>query len=327
MKDPVRLFSLLGQSLQSFGREPISQAVIRQAHDANNWFSPDEIRHAVEAIRFQMLRPKPLQHWLSRYRLPAAMPCSVLVVMAGNIPLVGFFDLLCVLAAGHRCLVKPSGKDRILMEYIIAQMRRIDPEIPVEYYTGTQPVGAVIATGSDNANRHFRQLFNGIPTLFRGNRHSVAVLSGQETPAQLAALSDDIFRYSGMGCRSVSLLFVPHGCEIALRAPATNPKYRNNYLQARTVARMTGRPFRDLNGAILVEREDFPQQLSEIGCIRYGDLSEVGAWLTAHDHELQCVVTEVLDHPRRVAFGQAQQPGLTDYADDVDTMQFLLSFT
>ena len=167
--------------------------------------------------------------------VPVAEPRRVLVVMAGNIPLVGFFDMLCVLAAGHRCLVKPSAKDTVLMEYVIGLLRGIDPQVPVEFYDGSTSPDAVIATGSDNANRYFRAQYAGIPALLRGNRQSVAVLGGRETPAQLTALADDIWAYSGLGCRSVSLLFLPEGYDLQLRMPEVNVKYRNSYRQQKAL--------------------------------------------------------------------------------------------
>ncbi len=324
MKSAAEIFTELGERFETFGKEMVSQSVIARAHAANPWFMPQEIRRAVGALRSEMLRCDRIEAWLGRYDTPTRRPRRVLVVMAGNIPLVGFFDLLCVVASGHRCAVKPSSKDCILIEYVIEQLLRIEPQLPIELYDG-RPVEAVIATGSDNANRYFRAAYGELPTLLRGSRHSVAVLTGRESARQLAGLSDDIFAYSGLGCRNVSLIFLPRGCDLRLAVPQMNPKYRRNYLQTRTLAAMTGRSFRDLGGAILTERTDFPTALSEIACLRYDDLSQVRRWLDTHDSELQCVVTEAFAHPRRVDFGRTQSPGLTDYPDDVDVMRFLLS--
>lgn len=182
---------------------------------------------------------------------------------------------------------------------------------------------AVIATGSDNANRYFRMLFGGIPSLLRGSRQSVAVLSGRETAAELSGLEEDIFAYSGLGCRNVSLLFLPRGYMPELRCTALNEKYRRNYLRERALLRMRRMPFVDLDGAVLCEDRSFPAALSRIHYTFYDSLADVEAWLAAHDDRLQCVVSQCVRHSRRVAFGRAQHPGLTDYADDVDTMQFL----
>ena len=193
----------------------------------------------------------------------------------------------------------------------------------MEFYDGVSPVDAVIATGSDNANRYFRARYAGIPSLLRGSRQSAAVLSGDETPEQLSGLADDIWAYSGLGCRSVSLLFLPEGCEPTLQMPDVNDKYKNNYRQTRALLTMQGRPFRDLGAAVAVERRDFPAALSQISYTYYKTPDEVAGWLAMHDDELQCVVTECLPHSRRAAFGCAQSPALTDYPDDRDVIAWL----
>ena len=324
MKNMIETFSALGARLLGFGDDDATRAVIDSACRANGWFTPADIRRAVRAIACDMLQREKLEAWLADYpALPVAEPRRVLVVMAGNIPLVGFFDLLCVLAAGHRCLVKPSAKDRVLTEYVVGMLRELDPEVPVGFYDGSSPVDAVIATGSDNANRYFRTQYAGIPALLRGSRQSVAVLSGRETEAQLEGLADDIWAYSGLGCRSVSLLFVPEGYDLRLRMPAVNEKYRNNYRQQKALLTMTDRPFRDLGSAVAVEERAFPAALSRIACSRYKTLGEVEAWLAQHDAELQCVVSECVSHGRRTGFGRAQSPALTDYPDDRDVIAFL----
>ena len=324
MKNMIETFSALGARLLGFGDDDATRAVIDSACRANGWFTPADIRRAVRAIACDMLQREKLEAWLADYpALPVAEPRRVLVVMAGNIPLVGFFDLLCVLVSGHGCLVKPSAKDSVLMEHVVGLLREIDPSAPVRLYDGTSPVDAVIATGSDNANRYFRTQYAGIPALLRGSRQSVAVLSGRETEAQLEGLADDIWAYSGLGCRSVSLLFVPEGYDLRLRMPAVNEKYRNNYRQQKALLTMTGRPFRDLGSAVAVEERAFPAALSRIACSRYKTLGEVEAWLAQHDAELQCVVSECVSHGRRTGFGRAQSPALTDYPDDRDVIAFL----
>ena len=322
MKNAIKLFSALGERLRTFGCDDTSRRVIAQACTENGWFTPDDIRRAVKALCDEMLQEETLGRWLELYpTLPVAKPRRVLVIMAGNIPLVGFFDLLCVVASGHRCLVKPSAKDSALMLHVIGQLLDIDPETAVEQYDGTAPVDAVIATGSDNANRYFRARYAGIPALLRGSRQSVAVLSGRETAAELSGLEEDIFAYSGLGCRNVSLLFLPRGYMPELRCTALNEKYRRNYLRERALLRMCRMPFVDL--AVLCEDRSFPAALSRIHYTFYDSLADVEAWLAAHDDRLQCVVSQCVRHSRRVAFGRAQHPGLTDYADDVDTMRFL----
>ena len=324
MKNVIDLFSELGARLRGFGADDVTQAVMEAACRANGWFTPADVRRAVGAIVRDMLSREKLEAWLGNYpAVPVAVPRRVLVVMAGNIPLVGFFDLLCTVVSGHRCLLKPSAKDTVLMEYVVGQLRDIDASVPVEFYDGVSPVDAVIATGSDNANRYFRAQYAGIPALLRGNRQSVAVLGGRETPAQLTALADDIWAYSGLGCRSVSLLFLPEGYDLQLRMPEVNVKYRNSYRQQKALLTMGGQPFRDLGAAVAVEERAFPAALSRINYSFYKSPAEVGAWLAEHDAGLQCVVSECIACRRRVDFGHAQSPGLTDYPDDRDVMAFL----
>ena len=285
---------------------------------------PVEIVDAVRSIREEFLSRDKIERWLACYERPATLPSrTVLVVMAGNIPLVGFFDLLCVVTAGHRCLVKMSSKDAVLMSFVIDQLKKIEPGVPVAVYDGATPFDAAIATGSDNANRYFRSLYAGVRTLLRGNRHSVAVLNGRETSGQLEALSDDIFSYSGLGCRNVSLIFVPRGISLRFASRRMNPKYLNNYRQRKALREMCGDPFFDLGFALLIRQSEFSQALSEVSVVEYDDLSQVAAWLRKHDAELQCVVSNCIDHSRRVPLGRSQQPTLSDYPDAVDVMEFL----
>lgn len=317
----IALFAELGRRMRLL--RPDAPVVLRACRE-NEWFTPDEVCAAVRALADELLAREALEAWTARYAtLPVAAPRRVLVVMAGNIPLVGFFDLLCVLAAGHRCVVKPSAKDRVLVEYVVDQLRAIDPAVAVAWYDGRSAVDAVIATGSDNANRYFRTRYAGIPSLLRGHRQSVAVLSGRETPDQLAALSGDIWSYSGLGCRNVSLLLLPEGCDPPIAVPPLHCKYRNNYRQTRALLEMQGRPFRDLGGALMVDQQAFPTALSILSCARYRTLREAEQWLDEHDAAIQCVVSECVAHSRRVGFGRAQHPTLTDYADDRDTMAWL----
>lgn len=325
MNSSIALFTELGRRLATFGQCAATQAVIAAACRENAWFTPQAIRAAVEAIRVEMLDEAKLRLWLSAYRVPVEQPKRVLLILAGNIPLVGFFDLLCVVAAGHRALVKPSSKERVMTGYLIDLLRDIDPALPIDYYDGSQQPEAVIATGSDNTNRYFRAQYGHIPTLLRGSRQSVAVLTGHESTEELHGLAEDIWLHNGLGCRNVSFVWLPAGAAFptALRPHSLHPKYHNNYRQTKALLTMTGRPHIDLGGAIAIEQSTFPTALSTLAYSHYRSLDEVQEWLTAHDRELQCVVASGLDHPRRVSFGQAQHPTLTDYPDAVDVVAFL----
>ena len=318
MKSFADIFSELGVALST-----IPDAVIAQAEAENEWFC--QIGTAIEAIRVQMLDKAKFSEWLALYPTTPHAPKRVAIIMAGNIPAVGFADLLYTIASGNIPVIKYSSKDRVLMEYIVSQLQAIEPQLVIEQYDGGA-VDAAIATGSDSATLHFRAMFGDIPTLIRGSRHSVAVLTGCESGKQLEALSRDIFTYSGLGCRNVSLIFAPKGYDFTLTVPDMPAGYKNNYRHARALLTMQGVPFTDHNGALTAEgRAAFSRHISCINICRYSSLAEVEQWLTENDHRLQCVVSAQNLHPRTVDFGMAQYPRLNDYADDVDVMKFLLT--
>lgn len=318
MKSIVEIFSELGEALKA-----IPESIIAQAQAENEWFC--QIGTAIEAIRCQMLDSTKIEQWLTGYTIGEHEPKRVAIVMAGNIPAVGFADLMYTIASGNIPVVKYSTKDRVLMEYIVAQLQAIEPQLAIEQYDGGR-VDAAIATGSDSATLHFKAMFGDIPTLIRGSRHSVAVLTGDESSEQLEALSRDIFTYSGLGCRNVSLVFAPEGYDFTLTVPDMPAGYRNNYRHARALMTLQGTAFKDHSGALTVEGPAaFSRHISCINIARYSSLMEVEQWLAENDHRLQCVVSAQNLHPRTVDFGMAQYPRLNDYADDVDVMKFLLT--
>ena len=327
VKSVVEIFSELGARLAEFGADEVSRSVITRAVADNEWFSVDYIRHAVEAVRREMLDAEKIENWLSHYPSDGLhTPKRVAIIMAGNIPLVGFFDLMCVLASGNIPCVKPSSKDRALEAYVESLLREIEPALRIEKYEEGAKYDAVIATGGESAILYFRTAFADVPCLLRGSRHSVAVLAGRESKEEISMLADDIFTYSGLGCRNVSLVFVPKGYKLTLSAPKMCRAYHNNYLQCRALLTMQGEKFDDLGEAVVVKQSkaEFPRFLSQVNVVEYTDLENVKAWLKANDEALQCVVTGVDGlHSRCVPFGRAQHPTLFDYADERDTMQFL----
>jgi hypothetical protein len=270
-----------------------------------------------------MLDGHKLQQWLSKYK-SVATPQRVAIIMAGNIPLVGFFDLLCVLCSGHEAHIKPSSKDKVLMHYVVDLLREIEPQIPIFNYNATESYDMVIATGGEDANRFFESHFANTRHLLRGSRHSVAVLDGRESGEELKGLYKDITAYSGLGCRSVSMIFAPQGVDIALhKEEARNPKLGRNIASMRALYTMQGREFGDYGAFLTTEGTTFATSLANIVVQRYDDISQVRAWLKEQRDHIQCVVSH-LDIEGAVAFGEAQHPQLNDYADGVDTMQFLV---
>lgn len=319
MKHIVDIFSALGERLTRFGDDDASNRIIDEAIAANGWFTRTDILRAVEAIRTEMLDREKLAAWLSHYT-KAVEPKRVAVIMAGNIPLVGFFDLLCVVAAGHECHVKPSSKDSVLMRYVVEQLRDIEPGIAICDYSADATYNMAIATGGDDANAYFREHFAGTRTLLRGSRHSVAVLNGNESAEELQALHNDITAYSGLGCRSVSMLFVPRGYVPDFkRGEVDNTKLRRNIQAMRATLTIEGAEFWDAGAFIMRRGEDFAQSLAVVTLREYLDIEEVKKWIEENIEHIQCVVSRT-----DIPFGRAQYPALMDYADGVDTMRFLL---
>lgn len=319
MKGTIEIFTELGVRLQS-----IPQSVIAAAEEQNEWFC--QIPTAIDAICSQMLSREKLCSWLALYPTAQHAPKRIGIIMAGNIPAVGFADLLYVIASGNIPVVKYSSKDRVLMEYIVGQLLEIESALTIEQMGSNSQIDALIATGSDTAALHFRTLYGEIPTLIRGSRHSIAVLTGGESSSEIDGLQRDIFTYSGLGCRNVSLVFAPKGFDLQITVPPMPQGYNNNYRHTRALMTMQGVEFKDLGGAIAIEGEaKFPRHISCINIYRYSSLADVEAWIGENNHRLQCVVSSVEQLPRRVDFGMAQYPGLNDYADDVDVMKFLLT--
>lgn len=323
MRDIIDIFVALGEEVRGFGHDSYTSAIVESAIEQNGWFTQPDIERAVEAIRTEMLQRESLTKWLSGYTRTAS-PKRVAIIMAGNIPLVGFFDLLCVLCSGHKAYIKPSSKDRVLMQYIVDTLRAIEPSIPIYDYSTEERYDMVIATGGDEANRYFESHFEGTKRLLRGSRHSVAVLSGKESAMELKALMEDITAYSGLGCRSVSMIFAPEGYDITLpHTPAVNTKLRRNIAAMRALYTIQQRHFMDYGAFLMVEGKEFATSLALVVAQRYSDIEDVRAWLSEHRDHIQCVVSH-LDIKGCVAFGEAQHPTLWEYADGIDTMKFLL---
>lgn len=326
MKSAAHIFSTLGTRLASFGEEFESQRALHEALEQNRWFSEGEIRYALAAIAEQMLDEQKIEEWLAHYPAPTGTPKRVGVIMAGNIPLVGFADLMCIIASGNTPCVKYSSKDEPLMRYVVSLLRDIEPQLAIEEHESIEQasVDALIATGGEAANIYFRTTFGHIPSLLRGSRHSVAVLDGTESAPDMEALADDIFTYSGLGCRNVSLIFVPRGTTLALPPRTCSAPFNNNYLHQRALMTMQSTPFEDLGNIIALRGEaSFTNALSCIRLCEYDSEAQVQQWLADHDDEIQCVASHRKLHARTVPLGRTQFPALDDYADGCDTMAWL----
>ena len=320
-------FIPLQKALSDFGGDEASRAVVERAVAENSWFTPRDVTASLRAISADMLSPHALEQWLARYpELPVASPRSVLVFMAGNIPAVGFADLLCVLAAGHRAVVKYSSRDTALMEYVVSLLKE---EFDIKTYdSATDSPDALLAMGSDSTAAMLQQQFGAIPRLIRASRTSVAVLTGEESDAQLAALCDDICRYDGRGCRSVSRLLVPASYDFAplkraLAQVEVSAKWRAVYTHNRALALMSGVEVVDAGEALLQPSNEAPMNIATLHYAEYSNPAQAVEWIAERDSEIQCIVANSFEHPRCVPFGMAQHPSLTDYPDGIDTMAWL----
>lgn len=315
--------------MSDFGKDYVSRRVIDRAVQANKWFTAQSVAGAVEAIRLNMLQRDMLSAWFSNYDMENIKKRKIAVVMAGNIPCVGFFDLLCVYVCGHACFYKPSSKDTVLIEYIVSLLKEIDPEAEIERYAKGIEVDKAITMGSDNTNRYFRRRFEGIPVIYRGSRSSVAVLTGNETDEELGLLANDIFAYSGLGCRNVSMLWLPRGTDLVRLAQRLklndklNQHYINNYRQTKALAAMSGNDCADGGYFLLIPADDFPSAVSAVSCRLYDDSEEVELWIANNEEKIQCVVDRDGQYVRGTVFGHSQSPTLADYPDGVDVISFL----
>lgn len=325
----IAVFAALGDRLAAFGEDERSRRVIRDAVAANAWFTEADMILSIMSIREKMLSREVLSAWLAGYGgLPAGHGKSLGIVMAGNIPAVGFADLMYGLICGYNCQIKTSSKDSVIITYIADLLHEIDRNLHICFTIENDP-DVLIATGSDNAIRHLRARYSRSETLFRGSRSSIAILSGRESDSELRSLADDVFTYNGLGCRNVSLLFLPTGYDVTRLAgifsayPSVHAKYRNNYLQNRALSRMNGADVLDGGFFTMRRSDDFPVWISEIAYTYYDDMQAVGRWVVAHEGQLQCIVSTCFDFQGIVAFGHSQFPGPGDYPDRHDVVEFL----
>ena len=303
---------------------------LSQSH--NGWFTPEQVLHSIQSWA-RALTEDNLNQWLSNYDFSKIEPKKVGLILAGNIPLVGFHDFLSVLISGHDVLVKTSSNDQHLLKFLANYLIAVEPNLnsKITFVEGKlEGFDAVIATGSNNTARYFEYYFKDKPSIIRKNRNSVAVLDGTETFEDLVGLGEDIFRYFGLGCRNVSKLFVPKDYNFdnffkamyEYRDVIQYEKYANNYDYNKAVFLMSN--FQLLDNEFLTIKEDvsYASPISSVFYEFYENLEEIATRLNADAEQIQCVVSKNLI-PNSVAFGQTQQPKLWDYADNVDTLAFL----
>lgn len=309
------------------------QDLISLSQSHNGWYTPENVYFSIQSWA-KALTKENLDKWLSNYKFDSVKHTNVGLILAGNIPLVGFHDFLSVLISGHTVLVKTSSNDQFLLPFLAKYLISIEPkfENKITFVEGKlENFDAVIATGTNNTARYFDYYFKNKPSIIRKNRNSVAVLNGEETKEQLIALGEDIFRYFGLGCRNVSKLFVPKGYSFDAFFEAIfeyqdvihYEKYANNYDYNKAVFLMSN--FKLLDNGFLTLKEDlsYSSPISSVFYEFYESLDEIKSRLALENDKIQCIVSNNLIE-NSIQFGQTQNPNLWDYADNIDTISFLL---
>jgi len=306
---------------------------IQVAEHHNAWFTNENIRFALKSWSVA-LQEENLTAWLEKYPAEEVAGKTVAIIMAGNIPLVGFHDFLAVLLCGHQVLVKQSSKDKQLLPYLAKYLEAVEPKWKgkIKFTEARlENFDAIIATGSDNTARYFDYYFGKYPHIIRKNRNSAAILTGEETSEQLEGLAEDIFRYYGLGCRNVSKIFVPKGYNFDTffnvvypwNALINKQKYANNYDYNKAVYLMSLFPLLDNGFFMLKEDSSYSSPIATVFYEYYEDVEKLKTRLEEDSEKIQCVAASGFME-NEVTFGKTQHPDLWDYADNVDTVSFLL---
>ncbi len=343
LKERIQAFSDLGilfrensssQKIKTFQKwDSELNKLLKDSYQHNSWFTENNLKLSLKNWSAE-LNKKNIENWLKNYKIELKSSKTVAIIMAGNVPIVGFHDLMCSLILGFKCTVKLSSDDKILIPLIVKFIQsRFDGFKEKVFFESNilKNFDAVIATGSNNSHKYFEYYFGKYPNLLRKTRHSVAVLNGNESDSELAMLSNDVFDYFGLGCRSVSKIFIPKGYDLDLlfnafymkRFVIDHNKYANNYDYNKAVYLMSEEKFYD-NGFVILKEEK--KLGSPIACVYfeyYDDLVQVKNIIKINNQNIQCVVSNEKIF-NGISFGTTQCPKLSDYADNVDTLKFLL---
>ncbi|MCK5467478.1 MAG: acyl-CoA reductase [Cyclobacteriaceae bacterium] len=310
----------------------ILNEVITRASYKNPWFTYDNVRLSFDGL-VHYLEENKIGTWLTKYDLSQVSSKNVGVVMAGNIPMVGIHDMICVLISGHNLIAKLSSQDDVLIPFIADELIKIESEFKNSIQTVEQLKGvdAVIATGSDNSARYFDYYFSKYPNIIRKNRTSIAIINGDENTNELKDLGQDLFSYFGLGCRNVSKLFLPTGYDIKklishlenFKYIIDHNKYGNNYFYRKSIFLVNQIEHLDNGFALFHHSDQLVSPISVIYYDYYNDLNSLKKQLIPMKDKIQCIVSNEDIMDKSVIFGKAQMPEIWDYADHIDTLDFL----
>ena len=326
----ITAFAALGDFVL---KNPVSlQEIVNKTFIYNTWFTIDNINQALQNIAIEFLNKEKLENWISGYgsKITTHDTKTIAIVAAGNIPMVAFHDILCVLISGNKLQLKLSEKDQYLLPFLLEQLINIEPDFKelISIQFKLEKFDAIIATGSNNTAKHFAYYFGKYKNIIRRNRNSVAILTGEETKEDIENLGHDIFDYFGLGCRNVSKIFVPEKFDLySLKDGLTkhigvnqHNQYMNNLDYQRTLYLMNQTPLIDIDFINIVENNSLHSPISCLHVERYKTPEDVKKNIDEQTENIQCMVGKGY-----LEFGKSQQPGLSDYADNVDTMEFILN--
>ncbi|MDA3881928.1 MAG: hypothetical protein PF481_01450 [Bacteroidales bacterium] len=318
------------------GSDAEFDATIRKAEQQNPWFTHDNIINALSEIA-DMVREDELKKWIAEYSFTSSHSKRVAVIMAGNIPAVGFHDALCVLISGNYLIAKTSSKDAVLIPYILTLLTNIESQFASQYEICTERLpafDAIICTGSNNTSRYFEYYFGKYPHIIRKNRTSVGIIVPEDTASVYGALGSDIFSYFGLGCRNVSKLYIHESIDVTkildefmqFDSLRSHNKYMNNYEYNRSVYLLNQIEHLDTGFMLLKQDEQLHSPLGVVFYETYSDISSLKTQLANIKNELQCVVCsqDTFFHTHTLP-GKSQQPKVSEYADNIDTIHFLLN--
>ncbi len=338
LKERIETLSVVGSEMSEVCQTPelYNFPGFERIYNSNPWFSEEFVRFALTECS-KNLKTDILNKWSDKYNIPDGLSDRTLgLIMAGNIPMVGLHDLICGFICGVNLNIKLSSKDSLLLKWIIDRILIKSPGYASKIKISESRVDnfdAIIATGSNNTNRYFEYYFSSYPNILRKNRNSVAILSGKETKEELEALADDIFVYFGLGCRNVSKIYVPENYDFNPLCNAFQKyihlkdhfKFANNLDYQYAVLAMNKILHVNPGNLFLVEKSDIAAPVGVVNYEYYNDLDVVEQILTENSEKIQCIITKCTGFSDKLAFGKSQKPGLNEYADNADTISFILN--
>lgn len=332
IEERIDSFEKLGLRLKQIESIPSFNSILKIALDNNKWFTQFSVRNSFKSVS-QMLEKNKLSSWLKRYKFINTQ-LKIGVIIPSNVPLVGFYDFLCVLISGNKFIGNLSSQNNILLPFVAKLLIDIEPRFKslIHFESNLKKNDLLIASGDDNSYEYFNFKFRSIPRIIRSSRNSVSVIDGNEKEQELDLLNKDLFLYFGLGCRNVSKIFIPKSYDIKRLIDSikkynfsTCKNYSDNYLFQKTICHLSKKKYYDLGHSILIKSNSFFPPVSVIYFDTYNDISEVENFIENNDSRIQCVVSNLKISKRTIFFGQSQLPSLFDFPDGIDVLKFIES--